>query len=494
MLFIQNYLFRFKEERERMNLNLPKKPEGDIMKMLIRANQFLEHAKTHAQNGSDFDIMIAIHNLDNAIEYMLRILILHLEIEETTGKTIVTCELAQLIGEVEKFLRDNSAPQLSYVPQLKMIRELRNMVQHAMINPVSEAMTYLNYGEKFFERSLTKYFGLSKAELRFSTLLTNDVLKAKLKCSEEKIDEGKFLEAVVECRDAFDYARFIYTSKFSGRIWNAPAFTEIKASYSNLYKMLDDMNESIKLNSLNINMSKYSHYCEYIRCIPREYQADWSSNTVLQREWNKQDAEFCYLFVANALLDWQTNHMEPIQSIGDGEHAFYFSEKICGVETKEHFTRKCCTYALENQMAELFYVPTKENLEALKAGALKGIVYRESKRWFLENLQIHYTELIQITNYDYRFVMNSPATWEVVIFYEDIPFTKRSLLNDSFIDIDGELGEELEETTQDIIREYVPLKSVEKAKELLAKLQEINSKHVNEMYSSVLVNNLVKAE
>ena len=107
---------------------------------------------------------------------------------------------------------------------------------------------------------------------------------------------------------------------------------------------------------------------------------------------------------------------------------------------------------------------------------------------------MHYTELIQITNYDYRFVMNSPATWEVLIFYEDIPFTKRSLLNDSFIDIDGELGEELEETTQDIIREYVPLKSVEKAKELLAKLQEINSKHVNEMYSSVLVNNLVKAE
>ena len=48
--------------------NLPKKPEGDIMKMLIRATQFLGHAKSHVQSGSDFDIMIAIHNLDNAIE------------------------------------------------------------------------------------------------------------------------------------------------------------------------------------------------------------------------------------------------------------------------------------------------------------------------------------------------------------------------------------------------------------------------------------------
>ncbi len=79
------------------------------------------------------------------------------------------------------------------------------------------------------------------------------------------------------------------------------------------------------------------------------------------------------MFVANALLDWQTHHMEPIQSIGDGEQVFSFSEKICGVETKEHFIRKCCTYALENQMAELFYVSTKEDLEALKTGTSKGI-------------------------------------------------------------------------------------------------------------------------
>ena len=479
---------------ERMSLNLPKRPEGDIMKMLIRANQFLEHAKKHAQNGSDFDIMIAIHNLDNAVEYMLRILIQHLEIEEITGKTIVTCELAQLIGEVQKFLKDNGAPQLSCVQQLKMIRELRNMVQHAMINPASEAMTYLNYGEKFFEKSLQKYFGLNRAELRFSTLLTDDIIKEKLKRSEEKIEDGKYLESVVESRDAFDYARFIYTSEFKGRVWNAPALSEIKSSYSNLYRMLDEMNESIKINSLNINMSKYNHYCEYIRCIPREYQADWSGNTVLQREWNKQDAEFCYLFVANALLDWQTHHMESIQSIGGGEQAFSFSEKICDVETKGYFITKSCTYALENQMAELFYVSCKEDIETLKAGALKEIVSQESKRYFLDNLQMHNKGLIQITNFDYRFVMNSPATWEVIIFYDDIPFTTKSIIDDSFIDIDGELSEELDENIKDIIREHIPLDSVEKAKKLWVRLQENDSKNINKMYSSKLIHHLIGAE
>lgn len=473
-----------------MGLNLPKKPEGDIMKMLIRANYFLEHAKSHAQSGSDFDIMIAIHNLDNAIEYMLRILIRHLEIEEITGRTIVTCELAQIIGEIEKLLKDNEAPQLSYIKELKMIRELRNMVQHAMINPAGDVMTYLNYGEKFFEKSLAKYFGLSKAELRFSTLLTDDVLREKIRYAEEKIDEGKHLESIVECRDAFDYAKFIYASEFTGRIWNAPALSEIKSSYNNLYRMLSDMNESIKLNSMNINMNEYSHYCEYIKCIPKDYQADWCGNTVLQREWNKHDAEFCYLFVANALLDWQTHHLEPIQSAGDDAQVFFFSEKISGVETKGHFVKKCCTYALENQMAELFYVSTKEDLETLKSEASKGIAVQENKRWFVEKLQMHTMELIQITNFDYRFIMNNPSTWEVIIFYDEVPFTRRSILDDSFVDIDDEVGEILEQDAKRIIKEYIPLDSVEKAHELLDKLKETGVERVDKLYSSVLIHRL----
>lgn len=322
-------------------------------------------------------------------------------------------------------------------------------------------------------------------------MIVNDVLKEKVKRAEEKIEEGEFLESIVESRDAFDYARFIYDSEFRGRIWNAPALTEIKSSYSNLYRMLDDMNDIIRLNSLNISMSKYSHYCEYIRCIPREYQADWTSNTVLQRGWNKQDAEFCYLFVANALLDWQTHHMEPIQTVGD-EETYSFSEKICGIETKKHFVRRSCTYALEKQMAELFYVSTKDDLEVLKEGCSQEIVYQESARWFMETLHMHYKGLIKITKFDYRLVMNNPATWEVIVFYDDVPFTRRSMLDDSFIDIDKDLGGELKENVKTIIKEYVPLDSVKKAKELYDKLQEVDSEHLNDLYSSVLVQKLIE--
>ena len=67
---------------------LPITPNPHIMELLIKAKHFLEHATLHAQTGNCFDSMIAIHSLDNSIEYLLRILIKHLEIEEKTGTTI----------------------------------------------------------------------------------------------------------------------------------------------------------------------------------------------------------------------------------------------------------------------------------------------------------------------------------------------------------------------------------------------------------------------
>ena len=66
-------------------VQLPLAPSPQIMELLIKAKHFYEHATTHARTGTSFDAMIAIHSLDNSIEYLLRILIKHLEIEENTG-------------------------------------------------------------------------------------------------------------------------------------------------------------------------------------------------------------------------------------------------------------------------------------------------------------------------------------------------------------------------------------------------------------------------
>ena len=59
-----------------VKIELPLAPTPHIMELLIKSKHFLDHATMHAQTGNSFDSMIAIHSLDNSIEYILRILII----------------------------------------------------------------------------------------------------------------------------------------------------------------------------------------------------------------------------------------------------------------------------------------------------------------------------------------------------------------------------------------------------------------------------------
>ena len=135
---------------EESSITCPKAPNEEIMRMLIRANQFLNHAKEHALSNTEFDVMIAIHNLDNALEYILRILIKHFDIESVEGRNVESSEIDQLIGIISKFFAKNTLPALPYASDIKLIRKQRNLVQHAITNPASEMKIYIANGEKFF--------------------------------------------------------------------------------------------------------------------------------------------------------------------------------------------------------------------------------------------------------------------------------------------------------------------------------------------------------
>lgn len=433
-------------------VRIPKKPNLDIMKMLIKANNFIEHARQHSILNNEFDIMISIHNLDNAIEYMLRIIVDHLEIEELSNKTINASELSQLIGEIQKFLKDNSAPTLSYVKEIKRIRELRNMVQHALILPISELGYYLDIGLKFFDKSLEKYFGVSRGEIRYSSLIKNDHVKKQLKLAEDKIDSKRYLEAIVACRDAFDYANFLYNKDTTFKLNKAPALSEIKDKSLYLYHFLRNIYERVSIDCLNIDTKKYLHYQDYLSYIPKEYQHDWSGNSVLQRDWEKRDADFCYNFVASTVLQWEISIMPSINEIKrDGSEVEYdFVDKINGIDLENVFISSGCSYFYShNRYGRLFYMD-KKNIVRMKKELKNEYIEKEVINYVNKEKEMHYVGIGKILNYDVNIIMHNPPTWEIMLFYDLVPFTRQDYIKTEHVEKDKI---NLDKCTKDILLE-----------------------------------------
>lgn len=365
---------------------------------------------------------------------------------------------------------------LSYVQELKMIRELRNMVQHAMILPVKELQTYLLYGTKFFEKTLLKFYGLEMGAIRYSSLIRSEKVKELLQRAEEKISSGDFLESIVASRDGFDYANFIYNNSNSNRIVRAPALAELKDTSSNLYSYLCDVDKRINMDMVGIENYKYQRYLEYINYIPAEYTINWHGNSVLQRPWEKRDAEFVYLFVSNAILHWESSGYEPIHksTFNANELKIRFVEKICGVDTGSLFEEYGCTYGLDDKSARLFFTDT-HGVAKIREALKIEIATEESQRYWGEELTAHHIRLLKVDSYDINCIMNDPPTWEVMIIFRYIPLANKELYNEPFVSVDENnrkslLDAGIDDDVANIILDYnednAPIDIIEKAFDL----------------------------
>lgn len=475
---------------EESKITCPKAPNEEIMRMLIRANQFLNHAKEHALSNTEFDVMIAIHNLDNAIEYILRILIKHFDIESVAGKSIETPEIDQLIGIISKFFTDNSLPALPCASDIKLIRKQRNLVQHAITNPASEMKIYIANGEKFLSRTLERYFGIQLSDLHFSTLIEDPFVKGLITSAERNISNKKYIEAIVDVRDAFDYATFQNPLYRHGKLSSGPAFVEARNSGAEIPYFLEHIHDTLWMTALSVDMGKYNRYLEYIGYIPCEYCKGHMIQHVLRRNWEKQDADFCYLFVCNTLLQWQSMDTSDIDPHDDNE-AFFpnseFTDLIEGVNIRETFESKGCAYGLNQHVGKLFFVNSEEKLLQIKVGVERGYLKQSFMRIDNGVLRFNHSSIIHSLGMDWKLAMNNPETWQVFLLFDTVPFTEIDELSEQ-TDIDSMTEDDV---YSEIILPFLPLISMEAAQALEERLKT-EGIDTNQYYSSKLVEELIK--
>jgi len=398
-------------------ITIPCPPDEITLNLIKKAEMFKKHAISHAGYGSELDCMIAIHNLDNCIEYLLRISTGFLKIETIEGKTLNNSDISSLAGELNSFLKKHYQINLPYFEEIKIIRQIRNLVQHGMVNPNAELKRLIAITNNFFEKLLGKIFGMTGDAIKTSVLINDKEICEYIDAAENYIEEGKYLNSIVSSRDAFENSIYKRLEILDLKNSSIPAILNEQNNKYFIY-YLEKITEQLLAIQLNLNLKYYYKFKNYMDYIPLEYCRGNNSSRVLGRDWNKDDALFCFHYVCDELLKWQYEDKEAIE-VGK----FSFENNTTWKYTINSYSFENnsvgCMYIFSgDDRMDLMYIQDEEfndfnNIEVGKNYSYKTEVYENGKiNKIIEN-EIH------LLGYKKNVITNNPLRWEVVIWYKE---------------------------------------------------------------------------
>ena len=382
----------------------------------------LTHSLEHASQQTEFDNMVAILSLDNTIENLLRCIASALDLESITGKSFDIVELAGLASTISKTLHELADVRLSYLGDIKTLRQIRNLVQHGAIAPQADLDKFSKITERFFDKTLNKVFGFPLKELQISAGVEDKEVKLFLKSAEEALESGDWLASIVAARNAFENEYFNRIKDANISLSLYPNIVRAKQKDDFAIYGLETIKDELELTQLGINNQDYRHFKDYLRHIPSEFcSKDSGGQTIMQRDWRKEDAVFCYSFAANTILRWQTREKQNFYTY-KFDVEYRFEETIAGIKIGKESEIGCSYYYDSSNRINLVYTTRnkKRRFEKLPIGNFynfKTVRFVDGKK---DNV---FEETIELLGKHSFLVTNSPERWAVIIWYRPIEKT-----------------------------------------------------------------------
>jgi len=285
--------------------------DGSEIKRLVLAKSLYLHGCTHAANEDEVSRMVAIYHFDNAIEMVLK------------------CVVVKKGKKPARYFEDllERAGDLTLSEQMGSLHRLRNNVQLAGDVPsVDSVIKYKGYAGDFFRGVCDKILGVLYDELFLSELIGNENLREQVRKSEEAFGKREFEKCVKLCDDAFISATFeeadiFYKAGVLTGYWGASEElkTVLEQDYpekfrdKEYYNLAKELCGAIKQwGQAAIGMQFLDEYrVDFIK-----YRQIVESTEEFTEEKLKDHAQFCLNFVTSVVLKWQA---EGLFSLKDSE-------------------------------------------------------------------------------------------------------------------------------------------------------------------------------
>jgi HEPN domain-containing protein len=150
---------------------------------LVYVKRLYMHAREHIELQTEFDNMIAIHNLDNSIELLLKCVATYLDVPLSRTTTFY-----ELFNEVNRICK------LPKKTEMYHLHELRSNIQHWGISPLSSDVvtSFVVYVYDFIENVIKRVFNVNYEEIFMASLIEDETLREILSTAEKAYEEGDY--------------------------------------------------------------------------------------------------------------------------------------------------------------------------------------------------------------------------------------------------------------------------------------------------------------
>ncbi len=231
--------------------------KNEINQLIISKQIFL-HGIEHSKKSGQINRMIAIHNIHNSIEIMIRTILYH------SDKKYSDKKFDELIGEANVVYKDLVGKDFPLIKQMKSLNSQRNMVQHDADDPSGNVVEkYSSLTKLFLEEIYQNFFNLDFDEISIINLIENYEIKALLKLAKENIPINKN-KSVLFLKRAFFWGISnifrIFNSEFSYDYFaDSLSWLDEVVTFSDL-KLIKDLDGfSIDLVKFQNTNEKYMH-------------------------------------------------------------------------------------------------------------------------------------------------------------------------------------------------------------------------------------------
>lgn len=291
------------------------------LRRLMLAKQLYEHALDHSRTGAAADKMIAVHNFHNAIEIVLRAILLEHEIRVERELNIDFEQMLKNIDQFPKFIEKGQ--RLPYRQELRKLNSVRNLVQHHAHEPEGSTMEeWRVFTGRFLTQAVGEYFGEDFEALTPLTFIADIRLQrllARSRSGQEKLD---WSGALIASKVAFEYASssiedhlphgggippFLASELQTGN-WEVDR--AVSRTLEKVYTRIADAERLAAKLASGINLADLARYQR--APISVRLSLNGTPHSFLsQKNIISDDVHWVYTFVVSTIIRWQTAGLDP---------------------------------------------------------------------------------------------------------------------------------------------------------------------------------------